>query len=326
VGLFVLAGTALLLGALIYLAFDAYFQPYRTFVTYFSENVQGLDKDSAIRYLGVKVGRVHAIQVAPDGKLVEVILHLNPGGRIEPDMRCQLEMAGITGAKYINLVRIKSTDQDNPPKLDFTPRYPYIPSKPSTVETLVTAITKITHNIANLKLNAIGGQVRAILSSIQATLGDPAWRKIGPDVAKTVASLKRSAKRLESMIGQADHPTDLAKIRRNIVAITASTRSITATLDTQLQRIQLAKTVKRLDRIVRIQAKSLGQLVGGAKKLVDDLRAELAAIRYAVRQSSGNLTQATADLRQLIKKLKNQPSQIIFGKPQPESFPRGTRR
>ncbi|MBU1741647.1 MAG: MCE family protein, partial [Proteobacteria bacterium] len=122
VGVFVLAGTGLLLAALIYLAWDAYFKPYRDFVTYFAENVQGLDKDSAIRYLGVKVGRVQAIQVAPDGKLVEVILNLDPGGRIEPDMRCQLEMAGITGAKYINLVRLQPGEEDKAPKLAFTPR------------------------------------------------------------------------------------------------------------------------------------------------------------------------------------------------------------
>ncbi|MBU1742430.1 MAG: hypothetical protein KKC37_12875, partial [Proteobacteria bacterium] len=61
-------------------------------------------------------------------------------------------------------------------------------------------------------------------------------------------------------------------------------------------------------------------------KLVDDLRAELAAIRYAVRRSSGNLSRATADLKQLIHKLKTQPSQLLFGKPPPERFPRGNTR
>jgi phospholipid/cholesterol/gamma-HCH transport system substrate-binding protein len=326
VGLFVIAGTGLLIAVLIYLAFDAYFKPYRTFVTYFSENVQGLDKDSAIRYLGVKVGRVHTIQVAPDGKLVEVILHLSPGGRIEPDMRCQLEMAGITGAKYINLIRLKAGEEDKAPTLDFTPRYPYIPSKPSTVETLVTAVTKITRNIANLQLNAIGRLIRENLIAFKTILENPAWKKIVPDVAQTVASLKRSAHRLETLVGRDDHPNDLATIRRNIVAITATTRSITSTLDRQLQQIQLAKTVKRLDQVVRLQAKSLGQLVGSAKKLVDDLRAELAAIRYAIRRSSGNLSQATAELKQLIFKLKTQPSQLLFGQPVPDRFPRGSRR
>ncbi|MBU0515673.1 MAG: MCE family protein, partial [Proteobacteria bacterium] len=140
VGVFVLAGTGLLLAALIYLAWDAYFKPYRDFVTYFAENVQGLDKDSAIRYLGVKVGRVQAIQVAPDGKLVEVILNLDPGGRIEPDMRCQLDLTGITGSKYIQLVRLMPYMKDQAPSLAFKPRYDYIPSFPSLVENIITAI------------------------------------------------------------------------------------------------------------------------------------------------------------------------------------------
>ncbi|MBU0515990.1 MAG: hypothetical protein KJ621_14585, partial [Proteobacteria bacterium] len=183
-----------------------------------------------------------------------------------------------------------------------------------------------TRNIANLQLNAIGQLIRENLTAFKKILESPAWKKIVPDVAKTVASLKRSARRLESMIGQADHPTDLAKVRRNIVAITTSARAIAATLEGQLKQIQLAKTVKRLDRVVRLQAKSLGQLVGSAKKLVDDLRAELAAIRYAVRRSSGNLSRATADLKQLIHKLKTQPSQLLFGKPPPERFPRGNTR
>jgi len=326
VGVFVLVGTGLLLAALIYLAWDAYFKPYRIFVTYFSENVQGLDKDSAIRYLGVKVGRVQTIQVAPDGKLVEVILNLDPGGRIEPDMRCQLEMTGITGSKYINLVRLRPGEEDKAPKLAFTPRYPYIPSKPSTVETVVTTFFKFSRHISKLKLDEIVQLVKQNLRASKRILADPAWQKIIPDIGRTVASLRRSATRLESIFGQVDQPRDLAQVRRNIVAITTSARAIAANLAEQLKQIQLAKTIKRLDGVVRLQAKSLGQLVGSAKKLVDDLRAELAAIRYSVRQASGNLSRATGDLKALIQKLKTQPSQLLFGKPPPERFPRGNSR
>jgi len=45
-------------------------------VTYFTENVSGLDISSPVRYRGVAVGRVSDVRVHPDGDTIEVDFEL----------------------------------------------------------------------------------------------------------------------------------------------------------------------------------------------------------------------------------------------------------
>jgi len=47
------------------------------YATYFDESVQGLQVDSAIKYRGVEIGKVQSIGVAPDYRLIEVIMKID---------------------------------------------------------------------------------------------------------------------------------------------------------------------------------------------------------------------------------------------------------
>jgi len=74
-----------------------YFEKERPGLTYFDESVQGLQVDSAVKYRGVEVGRVERIRVAPDHRLIEVVMKIDPRGRLEREYVAQLKTAGITG-------------------------------------------------------------------------------------------------------------------------------------------------------------------------------------------------------------------------------------
>ena len=50
---------------------------------YFDESVQGLQVDSAIKYRGVEIGKVQSIEVAPDNRLIEVIMKIDMEGDLQ---------------------------------------------------------------------------------------------------------------------------------------------------------------------------------------------------------------------------------------------------
>src|SRR3989304_1639574 len=77
VGIFVIVGICLAVGAVIGLFTWLGARDTKTYVTYVSESTSGLDKDAPVKYKGVKIGRVSSISVALDGKLIEILMEVD---------------------------------------------------------------------------------------------------------------------------------------------------------------------------------------------------------------------------------------------------------
>jgi len=127
VGLFLVCGIGIALLAFIWLGMSRYFEKGRFYVTYFNESVQGLDKDSPVKYRGVSVGRVHSISVAPDSKLVKVVLKIETGMVLDTNMVAQLKSVGITGSVFIELDQKKRTSRTAHRRSVFLPNTPLSP-------------------------------------------------------------------------------------------------------------------------------------------------------------------------------------------------------
>jgi paraquat-inducible protein B len=129
--------------------------------SYFNESVQGLDLGSPVKFRGVTIGHVSAIEIAPDHRMVDVVSELDTNDikrmglteagltkhgherfAVPPDLRAQLGSQGITGVKFvaIDFFDVKSNP---PPELPFTvPADHYIPAAPSMMKNLEDTITK----------------------------------------------------------------------------------------------------------------------------------------------------------------------------------------
>ena len=78
IGIFIIAGTLLMLAVLFFLGLSDMFVEKVTLVTRFNESVQGLTVGSPVKYRGVQVGTVSKISIVMQKKTVWVAMEIEP--------------------------------------------------------------------------------------------------------------------------------------------------------------------------------------------------------------------------------------------------------
>ena len=199
VGLFVAGGITLAVLAFIWLGMSRYFEKGQYYVTHFNESVQGLDVDSLLKYRGVMIGRVTWIGVAPDGELIEVVLKVESGQKLGPDIVAQLKTLGITGSVCVELDRKKKGEPDRSPHLSFPTEYPVVSSKPSEITELLRDVEEVLSMIKSMDLEGISDKIKTTLDKTNQTLDDAQVKEIS---ANLNIVLGQAAKSLQS----ADEP------------------------------------------------------------------------------------------------------------------------
>jgi len=182
-GLFVIIGLALALTALVVLGARNWSDKTTQYLSFFDESVQGLDVGSPVKFRGVTIGRVSAIDVAVDHRHVQVTseLFVDQLGRlglgavtqgerspsIPKHLRVQVAQAGITGVKFIQLDYFDGSGYPTP-VLPFKTPPNTIPSTPSTMKNLEDSVVRAANQFPDIaaallssiaKLNALMDQV-----------------------------------------------------------------------------------------------------------------------------------------------------------------------
>ncbi|HIK45274.1 MAG TPA: MCE family protein [Leptolyngbyaceae cyanobacterium M65_K2018_010] len=106
VGLLILTAVALFGGLVLWLrGFDPRRQSYR--VTFVFDNTLGMQEGTAVRFRGVRVGRV--LGISPDSNQVKVAAEITqPDLRIPSDSRIQVNQSGLIGDTTIDITPVRS--------------------------------------------------------------------------------------------------------------------------------------------------------------------------------------------------------------------------
>ena len=155
IGLFVIVGLLILAATIIWVGASRVLMKGSLYAAYFDESVQGLQVDSAIKYRGVEIGKVQSIDVAPDYRLVEVIMKIDLEGDLQHHTIASLKTAGITGIVFIELDRIQDDELSNSPKLTFKSDYPVIPSRRSEISRFLSRAGRDRRH--QLRVSSSGG-------------------------------------------------------------------------------------------------------------------------------------------------------------------------
>ncbi|MDE1953475.1 MAG: MCE family protein [Betaproteobacteria bacterium] len=280
--------------------------PYLIFAT---DNVNGLRDSSNVLYRGVKVGQVHSIEIDPSNPtLIRIRVDIDKNVPVRADTVAQLSPQGVTGLSVLNL-----SGGASPAPLKARPNQPYpviryAPSVFSRLEgglndatiTLSKIASRLDLLLSNQNIEAIG-QSLSHVASLTQTLD--AHRQ---DIAQTLANLRQSSQELAAMGSQG---RTLAHQGNDLLArLSKTTQQLQATLATMDQAAESWREA----------GQGAVKLGAAGSRAVDQLQNRTLP---GFDRLTGNLQQLSSQLTELVRGLKTNPSQLLYGAPLPPPGP-----
>lgn len=316
VGLFMASGMIFAVLIIIWLGMSRFLEKGQYYVTYFNESVQGLDIDSPVKYRGVFVGRVDNIGVAPDSKLIKVVLKIESGQTLDSGIVAQLKSVGITGSMFVELDRKKEEEADQSPSLSFPSEYPIVASKPSEIGELISGINAVIDQVKSLDLQEISKNIKLTLQNINQKV--------------TEANVKGISNSMESALARVDYILDDQRWNSILTSVEKATQSVNSLLRNADRTLTRAEdTILRVEGIVADKEETVktaidqfNQAMTNANiflqkgsSLVDGTDESVSNLMHYLEIVAHNLEKASDNLNQIMDILADQPSQLLFGEP-----------
>jgi phospholipid/cholesterol/gamma-HCH transport system substrate-binding protein len=276
VGLFVLIGLASGVVIIVWLSASQYLQKGKIYATYFDESVQGLQIDSSVKYRGVDIGIVDKIRVAPDYRLIEVIMKIDYAGNLDNTI-AKLKTVGITGIVYVELDHRKTGDIANSPKITFAPEYPVIPSNSSDIKQIFSGIDSIIEQLKQIDFKGISDQLKITIKSVNTFVSGDEMKRIIKNLDTMAASLDSAADKVNKIVS--DGKIDIKKIKEEANAL------------------------------------NIAEMSDKTNRLIDNVSRKTRLIGEELQTTSENLRRASENLDEVLERLKFDPSDIIFSQP-----------
>jgi len=335
-GLFVTIGVLLGAAAILWWGASKYFQKGSPYVTYFDESVQGLQVDSSVKYRGVDVGRVEQIRVAPDNRLIAVIMKIELQGDVEKNTVAQLKAAGITGIVFVDLDRRAPEEPDQSPKLTFTPDYPLIPSRRSQVSQILTGIDALMEKVKDVdfqkvftqtekEMRDVSAQIQQTTKSIEEFFKGPTTRSILKNVESATKRADQSLSRVEKILAEGNLERILTRAEAAATQMDRSLvrmDSVLAAVDVESLRQEVQTVLQDSRNVLRalqeeIRSLRLGDTALAVRGLAENLDQKTRGVGTEIRILNENLRRALERIEVILEKAETRPSDFIFGTPPP---------
>jgi len=319
VGLFLICGIAVVIFAVTWLGLSNYLEKGQFYVAYFDESVQGLDVDSPVKYRGVGIGRVQSIGVAPDERLIEVVL------KIESDIRptgqtdyvvAQLKSVGITGLMFIEIDRRGTRPVNVSPPFEFTPPYPAIATQASEISKIFKGMEDIFTMFRALDADAISGQLTQALQKINQTIDEARLVQLVGDFRITLKHMQQviQADRVDRVLASIEQTSSsFDQMARNADGGISEIRTTVSRLDGAIG--SSTDDLQQMTADLKSAASEIKHVMESATDLLDHTNRQAGVLQRQVMGTINRVDQATESLNRFLNHIGNQPSQMIFSAP-----------
>ena len=295
VGAFILLVT--LVGALfVYWYTDSQeHRSYNRYEVYFDDSVSGLERGSAVRYLGVGVGKVVDMRIDPrDSSRVMVIVDIDSTAPISKQTVAELSLQGVTGLLFIDILQRRHSHQPLPEVPSF--KYPVIPARQSRLQAFLQSLPDLVTSVGDVVERADRLLSDENLAAFSGTLAN---------VNKASVGLPETLQHLNGLLGE---------LRSATVQIAASAHDLHSVIDTAGPDVEA--TIKRLHAVADNVVKTTDLI----NKVIADNRQD---IRSFARDGLPELERflregraAAEEIRELSNSLRQNPSQLLYQQPQ----------
>jgi len=295
IGLFVIIGTLICAAIIIWIGASGMLTKGSLYATYFDESVQGLQTDSAIKYRGVEIGKVQSIRVAPDYRLIEVIMKIDLEALLQKKIVATLKTAGITGIVFIELDQLNPGDLSVSPKMNFKSSYPIIPSRQSGIGRFLDDTGVIMQNIKNIDIKGISDQLKNTSKAIENFVGGKRVNNIMNHLESTSNNLDQTMARINKVVAEGK----VDQVANETMGILSEARQLIGQAKKEIDALKLQEKANRTD------------------VLLEDINKKAKVITNELQDTSEHLRVTSENLQKLSESLTKNPSELIFSKPAP---------
>ncbi len=260
--------------------------------TYFDESVQGLEIGAPVKYRGVSVGVVSAIEIAPDRRHVDTSLALKQSDirrlglgddrthiAIPPELRAQIGSQGITGVKFVNIDFFDPKTNPVAP-LPFTPHPDTIPAAASLMKGLEDSLAKALDRLPDLLASMV-----VSLGKVDRLLDDVDGQHIPESMTKTLANLNGAITDLRAVVEHVDQAKLPDKTAKALDDVDLAMTRVNAILERFDGDAGLMASTKRATDSVA----DLGRNVNGSTAELDRTLRDLGDAARAVRDLADSI-------------------------------------
>ncbi len=265
-GLFIIITVVILLIGIFFLGARDMFRQEWEFETYFDQSVQGLEVGSPVKMKGVTMGSVKKIRFVyeeyeTDLSYVYVLFSCDPttiGARktdqtseqlrdtikklTAEGMRLTLDVQGITGTAILD-AQFYEPGKYEELKIDWDPKYPYVPSISGTLARMGETLEKTLDNLSRVDFAAMGEKIDHSLASVTEMIDGelkPMVAEIREEFIPSLANIRKATESApEAMVrlsiiqeGISDwireQKGSLAEVIDNLQGISDNLRQLTA--------------------------------------------------------------------------------------------------
>jgi paraquat-inducible protein B len=299
IGIFVVVGVAILLGALFVFGIRTAFEPTHRFETYATGEVEGLSVGSVVTLRGVEVGKVAEIgfswniykAVRPACVVVRCEVRQNIAPEqwkgdwkaaaqkvVDQGLRAIVQTNGITGSSIIALQTLDPKVYP-PLQVPWQPKYLYVPSAPSQLGRLLAALDRTMSNLAKLDLGAVAQSLTRVLDTADGTLKNLNRLDVGALSRSANGTIQDVGAAIREIQGLAqDARVDLKEMR--LQAVGTDAQRLLQNLDARLSVL--------IDKLSSVDVRSLNDTLAGTRD-------------------------AARSLNEALDQLKRYPSGFLFG-------------
>lgn len=256
--------------------------------------VSGLNPQGQVRYRGISVGRVAAIDLDPkDPKRILIDIEVEARIPVTRGTYAQLGQEGITGIAYVHLL---DDGADRAPQPPGPAGMPEIPLRASMMDDLFESA------------GAISKEARALIASAQKLLGPQNQDNVAATLASmkaTTSSLEAASARLPGAIDRADRMFSEQNRRlaaESLASLNAAAREFPG----------LAVEARQMIADTRKLAESVSRLAQEMRGTAGDVRAETLPRAHALADA---LERSTERIGKLAYELERRPESVLWGRP-----------